>query len=211
MEKIFLLASFLVLASGMYAADKEIKLTAPNMNRSATVMKALSERKSTREYAAKELSNADLSDLLWAACGINRPAEDKRTAPTARNRQEIDVYVAFAQGVYLYDAKAHKLSLVAEGDYRAAVAGSQDFAKAAPVSLIIVADIAKMGDPKDERALAMCAVDVGIVSQNISIFCAAANLATVPRGTMDHAKLNEVLKLRDAQRAIINHPVGYFK
>lgn len=211
MKKFLLLASFLVLASGLYPADKEIKLVKPDMNKPATVMKALSERKSTREYADRELSNADLSGLLWAANGINRPSEGKRTAPSAMNRQEVDVYVVLPQGVYLYDAKTHKLTLVAEGDHRAAVAGGQDFVNKAPLSLVLVADLSKMGDPKNERVQNMCAVDVGIVSQNISIYCAAAGLATVPRGTMDATKLSQVMKLKESQKALINHPVGYFK
>ncbi|MCD7901230.1 MAG: SagB/ThcOx family dehydrogenase [Bacteroides sp.] len=211
MKKFYLLLSLLIASAGSYAADKVIKLTKPNMDRPVTVMKALSERKSTREYAAKELSIADLSDLLWAANGINRPADGKRTAPSAMNKQDVDVYVVLPQGTYLYDAKKHQLDLISEGDYRSAVAGQQEFVKSAPVVLVLVSDLARLGDPTNERTQAMGAVDVGIVSQNVAIFCSAANLATVPRAWMDHAKLNSALKLKDSQRAIINHPVGYFK
>lgn len=212
MRKIYLLLSFSFLfMNAANAADKVIELSKPDMNRATTVMKALSDRKSTREYAAKDLSVADLSDLLWAANGINRPAENKRTAPSAMNRQDVDVYVIMKQGAYLYDAKNHKLNLVAEGDFRGDVASGQDFAKTAPVSLVLVSDLAKMGDPKNLQTLTMCSVDVGIVSQNISIFCSAANLATVARGTMNKDNLKTALKLKDSQMPIINHPVGHFK
>lgn len=208
----FVLLFFIFTFSSCAASmDKVIKLPAPDMNRPATVMHALQERKSTREYSVKELDLKDLSDLLWAANGYNRPAEEKRTAPSAMNRQDVDVYVILEKGAYFYDAKEHALNMVVEGDYRSAIAGGQDFVLQAPVSILLVTDLAKMGDPENDRTKAMCAVDVGIVSQNISIFCAAANLATVPRASMDEAALKEALQLTDSQWSVMNHPVGYFK
>ncbi len=211
MKKVQLLFMCLLLSVTLYAADKVIRLPKPDMNRGGTVMKALADRHSTREFAAKALSMADLSDLLWAANGVNRPESGKRTAPSAMNKQDVDVYVVLPQGTYLYDAKAHQLNLVSEGDHRDAVAGGQAFVKTAPVSLVLVSDVARMGDVKDSHALLMCAVDAGIVSQNISVFCSAANLATVPRASMDEAKLRTVLKLKDSQKPLMNHPVGYSK
>ena len=211
MKKVQLLFMCLLLSVTLYAADKVIRLPKPDMNRGGTVMKALADRHSTREFAAKALSMADLSDLLWAANGVNRPESGKRTAPSAMDKQEVDVYVVLPQGTYLYDAKAHQLNLVSEGDHRDAVAGGQAFVKTAPVSLVLVSDVARMGDVKDSHALLMCAVDAGIVSQNISVFCSAANLATVPRASMDEAKLRTVLKLKDSQKPLMNHPVGYSK
>ena len=118
MRKVQLLLLCLLVSVAAFAAEKVIKLPKPNMNRSGSVMNALSERHSTREYAAKALTSADLSDLLWAANGVNRPADGKRTAPSAMNKQDVDVYVVLPQGTYLYDAKAHQLNLVAEGDHR---------------------------------------------------------------------------------------------
>lgn len=211
MKKVQLLFMCLLLSVTLYAADKVIRLPKPDMNRGGTVMKALADRHSTREFAAKALSMADLSDLLWAANGVNRPESGKRTAPSAMNKQDVDVYVVLPQGTYLYDAKAHQLNLVSEGDHRDAVAGGQPFVRTAPVSLVLVSDVARMGDAKDSHALLMCAVDTGIVSQNISVFCSAANLATVPRASMDEAKLRTVLKLKDSQKPLMNHPVGYSK
>lgn len=154
-------------------------------------MQALSERKSTRVFAPEKLSVRDLSDLLWAANGVNRP-DGKRTAPSALNRQDIDVYAAFEEGVYRYDAASHALVPVSEGDVRPVKA---------PVVLLLVA--------KENTDYAP--IDAGIVSQNISVFCSGVGLATVPRGSMDTAKLAEALKLTDKQKLILNHPVGYFQ
>lgn len=211
MRRVQLLLVCLVLSAAAFAADKVIKLPQPNLKRTGTVMKALSERHSTREFASKALSLVDLSDLLWAANGINRKDSGKRTAPSAMNKQDVDVYVVLPEGSYLYDAKTHQLNLIAVGDYRAAVAGGQAFVKSAPVSFVLISDLSRLGDAKNARTQLMGAMDAGIVSQNISIFCSAANLATVPRASMDNDQLKKVLKLKDTQIPMMNHPVGYFK
>ena len=211
MRKVQLLLACLVFSVAAFAADKVIKLPKPNLNRTGTVMKALSERHSTREFASKALNLSDLSDLLWAANGINRSDSGKRTAPSALNKQDVDVYVILPEGSYLYDAKNHQLILVSEGDYRDAVAGGQNFVKAAPLSLVLVSDVSRFGDAQKTQNQVVGALDIGIVSQNISLFCSVAKLATVPRGSMDAAQLKKVLKLTDAQIPMLNHPVGYFK
>ena len=211
MRKVQLLLLCLFISVATIAADKVIRLPKPNLNRNSEVMEAFANRHSTREYAAKALTLTDFSDLLWAANGINRPEEGKRTAPSAMNKQDVDVYVVLPEGTYLYDAKAHQLNLVAEGDHRGAVAGGQAFVKSAPVSLLLVSDLSRLGDAKNTHTQLMGAVDAGIVSQNISIFCSAAKLATVPRASMDTAKLKSVLKLTDTQLPLMNHPVGYHK
>ena len=220
MRKLSFIFASLLLVVTMYAQDlKAIKLSSPDKNRGSSIMKALSDRHSDREYAAKELSLQDLSDLLWAANGINRPEsgkrtnginrpDGKRTAPSALNKQDIDIYVIMKEGAYLYDAKANSLQPIAKGDHRAAVAGSQDFVKSAPVSLVLVSDLSRFGNIADHTKL-MAAVDAGIVCQNINIFCAATGLATVPRATMDQAALKRILKLTDSQLPIMNNPVGY--
>ena len=198
MRKLSFIFASLLLVVTMYAQDlKAIKLSSPDKNRGSSIMKALSDRHSDREYAAKELSLQDLSDLLWAANGINRP-----------DKQDIDIYVIMKEGAYLYDAKANSLQPIAKGDHRAAVAGSQDFVKSAPVSLVLVSDLSRFGNIADHTKL-MAAVDAGIVCQNINIFCAATGLATVPRATMDQAALKRILKLTDSQLPIMNNPVGY--
>lgn len=207
MKKMLLLSLLFGIVAGLQAQElKPVKLNKPDMKRKTTLMTALEKRQSTREYADRKLELQDLSDLLWAAVGINRSESGKRTAPTAMNRQEIDVYVCLPEGVYLYDAKAHELKPVAKGDFRPAVAGGQDFVKSAPACLVIVADLDKF-----KGEVLMPAVDAGIVSQNISLFCAAADLVTVPRATMDQAQLKSALKLKEGQRPLMNHPVGYRK
>jgi SagB-type dehydrogenase family enzyme len=211
-KKRIIIAWICCLAAVSISAQElqEIKLKAPNKTRGSATMKAFSDRHSDREYSPQELDLQDLSDLLWAANGVNRP-DGKRTAPSAMNRQEIDVYAVRADGAYLYDAQAHSLKPVAAGDYRAAVAGSQDFAKTAPVCFVTVINLDKLGDPKAEHTRLMGAVDAGIVTQNINLFCAAVGLSTVPRASMDQDELRRVLKLSDSQLPIMNNPAGYPK
>ena len=183
-------------------------LPAPDLLRQTnTVMQALRDRKSVRSYADKALSQQELSDLLWAAQGKNR--EDGRlTSPTAMNRQEIRVYVFTPSGVSLYDPQQNTLTPCADGDHRDIVASRQDFVKTAPVVLLLVGDWDKYGRT-DEHARMMVHCDAGIVSQNISLYCSAAGLATVPRGIMDGAAIKELLGLGENQTPILNHPVGY--
>jgi len=190
-------------------AQKQIKLNAPNKSRGTTVMKALSERHSVRDFSSKELSLQDLSDLLWAANGINR-SDGKRTAPSAMNKQDVDIYVIMKSGAYLYDAKNQALKPVVSKDLRGDVAGGQDFVKAAPVSLVLVSDISRFGSmASKEMNTIMGAVDVGTVCQNINLFCAATGLITVPRASMEKEALKQSLKLTDNQILIMNNPVGY--
>ena len=208
-----LLVVLIVCMAGMTAYAQglqEIKLNAPNKERGLATMKALSDRISEREFDSRALSMQDLSDLLWAANGINRP-DGRRTAPTASNRQEIDVYAIMPEGAYLYDAQVHSLKPVATGDHRGLVAMAQDFAKTAPVCLLIVINLEKLGDATAERTKLMGSVDAGIVCQNINIFCSAVGLANVPRASMDAAGLQKVLKLSATQLPIMNNPLGYKK
>ncbi len=186
-----------------------IKLKEPDLSRGANVMQALNVRKSVREYGDKELGLSDLSDLLWAANGINRPETGKRTAPSALNSQDVDIYVCMKDGAYLYDAKENSLKRVSTVDLRPAVGGSQEFVKHAPLSLVLVSDISRFpGNDKEHKTL-LGAMDVGIVSQNISLFCAAAGLVTVPRVSMDADALKAALRLSDSQLPLMNHPVGF--
>lgn len=171
---------------------KTIQLESPDLSRGKSVMQALSERRSTREFSPRMLSMRDLSDLLWAANGVNRPATGGRTAPSAMNRQDVAVYVCMKEGSYRYDAHKNQLVPVSEGDVRPVEV---------PVCLVLVADNGQTWN----------ALDAGIVSQNISVFCAGVGLATVPRASMDKEQLKKALKLNDTQTLFLNHPVGYFK
>jgi SagB-type dehydrogenase family enzyme len=212
-----LTAAFLCGATAADAqtdALKPVALKKPDMTRKATLMEALSKRMSTREFGVKKLSEQDLSDLLWAGNGINRADKGGRTAPSARNVQDIDIYVVMPEGAYLYDAKKNELSPVAAGDHRSIIAPSpqQAFVAAAPVNLLLVSDYGRFqGGANDAGTAAMAAVDAGTVSQNISLFCAAAGLVTVPRAMIDTEKTAAALKLKGTQKIILNHPVGYPK
>ncbi|WP_321332279.1 SagB/ThcOx family dehydrogenase [uncultured Bacteroides sp.] len=199
------------LVATMNAQDlKQIKLPTPNKTKGASIMKAFNDRHSDRTFASDKLSQQDLSDLLWATNGINRP-DGKRTAPSCMNFQEVGVYVIFPEGAYRYDEKAHALTLLTEGDYRTAVAGGQDFAKTAPLSIVLSADLTRFGGTINEGAKLMASVDIGIVCQNINLACAGLGLATVPRATMDKNTLKKVLKLKDTDLLLMNNPVGYPK
>jgi SagB-type dehydrogenase family enzyme len=191
-------------------AGQNIELPKPNLDKGHSIMKSLSLRKSAamQDFQnSKELSLAEISELLWAANGVNRPSEGKRTAPSARNLQDIEVYVLAKTGAYHYDAKNHSLKQVASGDLRATAAGSQaDFAKA-PIMLLLVSDISKFsGD--DASKLKLGAMDAGIVSQNISLYCSGTGLITRVRAFMDSEGLSKALKLPVSQVPMLNHPIG---
>lgn len=210
-KTVFALITLCMTTTHLYSQElADIKLNDPNKSRGTAVMKALADRNSVREYDAKEISLQDLSDLLWAANGINRP-DGKRTAPSALNRQEVDVYVIDKNGAYLYEASTHTLKGIAKGDHRKAVAGGQDFVTTAPLSIVLVANLEKLGDATKEHTRLIAAMDAGIVCQNINIFCSAVGLATVPRATMAHDELKKILKLTKTQQLMLNNPVGYPK
>ncbi|MDR1259290.1 MAG: SagB/ThcOx family dehydrogenase [Tannerellaceae bacterium] len=210
-QLIYLFAAFLA-AAGLSAQElRTIKLEAPDRSGGEPLMKAFNNRKSDREFAPDRLKPKDLSSLLWAANGVNR-SDGKRTAPTAVNAQDVDVYVILPEGAYLYNAKEHALIPVVAGDLRASVAGTgQDFVKTAPACLVIVSDLTRLSKNPDDNTRLMGAVDVGIVCQNINIACAGLGLATVPRASMDKAALARALKLTSNHLVLMNNPVGYPK
>ncbi|MCI6803652.1 MAG: SagB/ThcOx family dehydrogenase [Bacteroidaceae bacterium] len=206
MKKQSLVTTFLLMGISCFA--QTTKLPTPDMKRQTiSVMETYKQRKSVREYSAKALSEQDLSDLLWAAQGQNRE-DGHLTSPTAMNRQEIRLYVFTEKSVSLYDPQANTLTQVASGDHRGIMASGQDFVKNAPVVLLMVADMDKFRS-NNQHAQWMVAVDTGIVCENINLFCSAAGLCTVPRGTMDSKAISTLLGLNDNQIPLINNPVGY--
>ncbi len=212
MEKIILSICLVILAASLSAQDsKTIVLNPPDLNRGLPVMKALSVRASATEFDTAALKLQDLSDLLWAANGVNRPESGKRTAPSARNAQDIDVYVCKQKGIYLYNATSHALELIAEGDYRNLAAGKQDYVAKAPVICLLVSDVSRFPSGDDSQRMVWAAEDAGIVSQNISVFCASLGLSTRCRASMDNENLGAVLKLKDSQHLMLNNPVAYKK
>ncbi len=187
-----------------------IKLPAPRMDGGKPLMQTLKLRQSAREFSDQKLSAQVLSDLLWAAWGINRP-DGHRTAPSASNRQEVDIYVTLPDGAYVYDAKAHALKPVAAGDHRGAT-GTQPFPATAALNLVYVADMAKAGrqvtDPQQQLNIG---ADVGLIAENAYLFCASEGLATVVRASVPKAELSQRLKLRPDQQIVLAQSVGYPK
>jgi SagB-type dehydrogenase family enzyme len=173
------------------------------------LMQALKQRKSNREFSDKELPQQVLSDLLWAAFGINRPDSGKRTAPSAYNLQEVDIFVAMQKGLYVYEPKQHTLKPVSKEDIRG-VTGKQDFVAIAPVNLIYVADYSRMEKAGDEKDL-YSAIDTGFIAQNVYLYCASEGLATVTRGWVDKEALGKSMNLGPEQRIVLTQTVGYEK
>lgn len=189
---------------------KAIQLLKPQVDRGRPLMQALKDRSSSRSFSSEKLPLQVLSNLLWAASGVNRPETGKRTAPSAMNRQEIDIYVATADGLYLYNAKDHILKPVLGEDIRA-ITGRQGYVKEAPLNLIYVADFSRMGEAAKEEKEFYSAADTGFIGQNVYLFCASEDLATVVRGSIDRKALAKAMKLRPDQRIILAQSVGYPK
>jgi SagB-type dehydrogenase family enzyme len=201
---------------------KVVKLPPPQTSGGKPLMQALKERQSTRGGFGPEekLSMQTLSNLLWAADGVNRPAGNHRTAPSAVDWQNIDIYVLTADGVFLYDAVQHILKVIVDKDMRASAGleGSggmvQDFAKTAPVSLVYVANMAKTKAMKyggEDVGLWWSAVGVGAIAQNVYLFCASENLACIVRAMVDAAKLTQVFKLGPDQKVMLTSTIAQFK
>ena len=211
MKKKLILILLFALPVFIYAQElKPVKLPEPQTQGGMPLMQALKVRKSTREFSSRELPAEVISDMLWAAAGINRPESAHRTSPTAMDMQEIDIYLAKADGLYLYDFKGNILMPVMSGDIRA-LTGSQPFVKDAPVNLIYVADLSKMSRLSSQNADFYAAADTGFISQNVYLYCASSGLATVVRGSMDKSALAKAMKLRPDQKIILAQTVGYPK
>lgn len=209
-----LLAAMIMASITTFAQD--IELPAPNMKqKTMSMVETLKTRHSVRNFDTKKtLSTQQISDLCWAACGMSRD-DNHRTAPTARNMQEIRLFVFTAEGVYEYAAKENKLVKKAAGDQRSLLAGrkgsfTQDFVMDAPVSLLMVIDFDKFGSD-NLNAQYMGCVDAGIVCENINLYCQAVGMATVPRATHDGEAISKLLGFTSKQLPIMNNPVGFEK
>jgi SagB-type dehydrogenase family enzyme len=189
------------------AQNAPIKLPEPQKTGGMPLMEALSKRTTSRAYSAKELDLQTLSNLLWAAFGVTRD-DGRRTAPSAVNWQEIDIYVCLQKGVYLYNALQNQLEFYMKGDIREAT-GKQPFVKDAPVNLVFVADYTRMGDRTEDVKKWYSSADVGFISQNVYLFCASEGLATVVRGMVDKEELKKLMNLRPDQHVVFAQTVGY--
>jgi len=208
---IFLMLSLCGADPGTPAAEGEpaaVPLPPPQTDGGMPLMQALALRATSRAFAPDPIPAQTLSNLLWAAWGVNRPAEGKRTAPSARNRQEIELLLVRADGAFLYDAPANRLLPIASGDHRA-LTGLQSFAKDAPLTLLLVADISRIpGAGNDPEAMQMVWADAGFISQNIYLFCASEGLATGVRASVDRQALAKALGLKGNLRVLLAQSVG---
>lgn len=212
----------LSMAATLIMTAQERKLPAPSFSGGMPMNEVVANRHSVREYdPSREISDSILGQLLWMTAGVNRPdaapgpfgAAANRSNPTALNRQEIHVFVFDKQGIWEYQPSTHSLTLAKEGDHRNLIAGTkeftQDFVLDAPVSVVFVADLSKL--PEGEQTKAMALVDAGIACENLTLACTSEGLATVPRATMDTAAISRLLNLSPLQLPLMNNPVAYPK
>jgi nitroreductase len=199
----------LILFSLVVFSQKNIKLPEPKKTGGMPLMEALANRSTSRSFNTKSLSHQQLSNLLWAAFGINR-SDGKRTAPSSNNLQETSIYVLLKTGVYLWDPKTNVLNHLSENDVRS-YGGTQDFVATAPVQLILVGDISDMGYGTEADKLNTANIDAGYISQNIYLYCASEGLATGARASIDKVALGLSLKIKPGQFIMIAHCVGYPK
>jgi nitroreductase len=214
-KKLLIAGILLCFVSAGFAAEmKPVKLPPPDTQGGKPLMQCLKERKTERVFSTKKLPSEMLSGLLWAACGINRPESGNRTAPTARNWQEIDVYVALEEGLYIYNAKTHSLDPAVKSDLRKKTAHLLQPSRAsivdAPLQLIYVADYSKMGiTASQEDKNFYSSADAAFIAQNVYLYCASAGLATGVRAFVDREALGKDMKLREKQKIILVQAVGY--
>ncbi len=185
-------------------------LPKPSLGGDGSLKQALQLRKSTRSFDGKPIPEQILSDLLWAAFGVNRPKSEKRTAPSAMNWQEIDIYVITASGLFLYEPTQHSLNQISTDDIRK-LAGRQKYVHKAPVNFIYVSDYLKIKKGSEEQKLMYTAANTGFIGQNVYLFCAVNGLGAVVRGYIDRPALAKAMKLRDDQKIVLAQSVGYLK
>ncbi len=198
---IFFFASSLLIG-------QTLELPAPQTSGGMPLMEALAKRMTVRSFDTANISTQQLSNLLWASFGVNRP-DGRRTAPSANNKQEIDIYVLLKNGAYRYDAFQNVLIQVSQEDLRGQAA-EQRFADA-PVQLLYVADLTKRGDASEEGKLRMASMDCGYISQNTYLYCTSEGLVTGARATVNRDALIAKLKLSADQRILLAHSVGHPK
>jgi len=210
MRAILVPALMALAASGILAqAPKALELVPPQKQGGMPILEVLAKRSTSRAFDTKELTPQQLSTLLWAAFGVNRP-DGKRTAPSSMNKLETDIYVLLKQGVYVYDAQQHWLVPVLADDIRE-LGGKQPFVKDAPVTMVFVANLSKMGNSDRAEKLNTANIDAGFISQNVYLYCASEGLATGVRGWVDKETLAKRLKLRADQQITVAQSVGYPK
>jgi SagB-type dehydrogenase family enzyme len=202
------LATCLVGPSGGAEPLEPIHLPPPETSGGMPLMQALKNRMSTKEFTTQAIPREQVSNLLWAAFGINRPESGKRTAATAVDCQDIQIYVVFEEAAYVYEAKEHRLIPVANRDVRS-LAATQGYAKAAPINLVYVSDHGKMADSFKDKKEIYAAFHAGAISQNVYLYCASAGLGAVVRESVDRQGLKDALNLNANQVIVMAQSVGY--
>lgn len=208
MRRLVTVALLIAACACAQAAEGRIKLSEPDTQGGKPLMQCLAARRTARTFAPRPLAEPVLSNLLWAAFGVNRAESGKRTAPSAVNWQEIDIYVATEAALYRYDAPAHALEAVLGEDIRPET-GRQDFTAVAPAVLVYVADFDRMRGANADQQVFYSAADTGFISQNVYLYAASEGLSTVVIGLVDKPALKERMGLRASQRVILCQPVGY--
>ncbi len=186
---------------------KTIQLVRPQNGSGNPLMQLLWKRTSSRQFSSEPLPLEVLSNMLWAAFGVNR-SDGRRTAPSASNRQEIDIYVAMASGLYLYDAQKSLLNPILAEDIRGKT-GYQSYVKQAAVNFVYVADYSKFGTAKEDNKIHLSAADTGFISQNVYLYCVSEGLVTVVRDMIDKPALAPLMKLRPDQKIVLAQSIGY--
>lgn len=189
----------------------DLQLPEPVKTGGKPLMETLNDRQTIREFSEKEFTLQEISNILWAAFGVNRPADGKRTAPSARNLQEVDIYVSTKDGIFLYDAFENKLIAIKSGDFRKKM-GIQSFVADAPLVLIFVADYSKLkGKLPDNRKAFYTGTSAGYISQNVYLYAASEGLATVVLGAILHDKISKAIGLEEHQVVLLSQPIGFQK
>jgi SagB-type dehydrogenase family enzyme len=199
-----------LLLSASAQALSTIPLTPPDTQGGKPLLAALRDRASSKAFADQPISQENLSSLLWAAYGINRPDTGKRTAASAFNCQDIDIYLVTAAGTWLYRARPHQLDPVSTQDHRA-LAATQDYARVGALQLVYVSDYRKMEDRFNAKKPVYAAFHAGAISQNVYLYCASAGLATVVRDSVDRTALKKALELDEDQHIVMAQTVGHFQ
>ena len=195
-------------------AENTIKLPTPQKDLQFPLMKALEKRRSIRKWKNDALSDQELSNLLWAACGITKEetsrSKSRRTAPSASNSQAIKIYVTMKKGLFLYDEKNHQLIQILSKNIIENI-GTQKMMHSAPIGLIYVSDFSKMKiylAKDDHRKYFVSGTDTGFISQNVYLYCAAANLNTVVLGLVNREKLHDIMGLKEHEKVVYTQVVG---
>ena len=206
--KTFKLIVFAMALSFAFNVSAQVeKLPQPKFPTDMSLMNCLNERRTIRDFVEEEISVQEIANMLWAAYGVNRPEESKLTVPSARNVQEIDVYLFTEKGVYIYNSYEHTIELIQEGDYRAKISSQKHFS-VAPVSVVLVANYGRMKGFDKESLEFYSAIDCGYVSQNIYLYCASSErMGTVACGAINRDEISTILGLKNA-KPLLAHPFG---